>query len=269
MATNIIGTILKDRFRIEEQAGGGAVAEVYRGTDLKDNSVVAIKRLIDTAKQADDAQIERFERESQAMEALSHPNIVNVIDTIFVNNDHFIVMDYVEGGSLADLLKRQKQLDVDYALKIAHDIASAMIVVHDEDIIHRDIKPDNILIARDGRARLTDFGMARFTYMSRLTQKDLMVGSMMYMAPEQFKTGEAVKRSDIWQFGVTIYESIAGEQPFSKPHFIVIQPHTPLATKRPDVPENVSTFMDLLLQKEPRNRAGSFEDVVDELEKLM
>lgn len=269
MPTNILGTTLNNRFRIDQEVGGGAVATVYRGTDLQTNTTVAIKRLLDTAKQADEAQITRFERESQAMETLSHPNIVNVIDTIFVGNDHFIVMDYVDGGSLADLMKQQTPLDVDYAIRIAHDIASAMVLVHDEDIIHRDIKPDNVLIGRDRHARLTDFGMARFTYMSRLTQKDLMVGSLMYMAPEQFRTGEAVKQSDIWQFGIMFYEILTGEKPFKQPGTIISLPHTPLTAMRPEVSPELSALMDKLLEKDPKQRIRRFDDVVAELENLM
>ena len=122
MSTDIIGMTLNNRFRIDEHVGGGAVANVYRGTDLQTNAPVAIKRLMDTAKQADDQQITRFERESQAMETLSHPNIVNVIDTIFIERDHFIVMDFVDGGSLSELLEREKPLDIPKAIKIAHDI---------------------------------------------------------------------------------------------------------------------------------------------------
>jgi len=269
MSSQLIGKVLNRQFRFDEEVGGGAVATVYRGTDLKNNTVVAIKRLMDSAKQADKDQITRFERESHAMQTLSHPNIVNVIETIFVGADHFIVMDYVDGGSLSELLESKGPLDIPYAIKVAHDIATAMVVVHDEDIIHRDIKPDNILIASNGQARLTDFGMARFTYMSRLTNKDMMLGSMMYMAPEQFRTGEAVKQSDIWQFGVTIYEILTGEKPFAMPTMIIASPHTPLSAMRPEASSELSELMDKLLEKDPRQRIRTFDDVVDELEKLM
>lgn len=269
MSSHLIGKTLSDRFRIETTIGSGAVANIYRGTDLQTNTVVAIKQLMDTAKQADEAQITRFERESNAMENLSHPNIVNVIDTIFVDGDHFIVMDYVAGGSLSDLLEREGQLDVNYAIRVAYDIASAMILVHDADIIHRDIKPDNILIERDGRARLTDFGMARFTYLSRLTKRDMMLGSIMYMSPEQFKTGEAVKESDIWAFGITFYEILTGRKPFKKPYDIVTTPHPPLNSVRPEVSSELSTLMDELLEKDYRQRFRDFEDVQVQLGKLL
>ena len=267
--SQFIGRILNERFRIEEQIGDGAVATVYRGTDLTTNNSVAIKQLLDTAKQADEAQITRFERESHAMEQLSHPSIVKVFDTIFVEGDHFIVMEYVGGGSLQDRLKRDGQLDILYALKVAHDIASAMILVHDQDIIHRDIKPDNILLSQDGTAKLTDFGMSRFTYMSRLTGHNMMLGSMLYMSPEQFKKGEAVKQSDIWAFGVMLYEILTGEKPFTMPHLIVTNAHTPVISMRPDVPAPVSAFVDKLLEKDPRQRFREFEDVQAELETLL
>lgn len=269
MPASVIGQILGDRYRIDKEIGGGAVARVYSGTDLQDDKTVAIKQLMDTAVQADDAQIERFERESHAMEKLSHPNIVNVYDTIFRNRDHFIVMEHVDGGAVSSLISEDNPPAVDVVLRIAHDVASAMVIVHDQDIIHRDIKPDNILLTREGRAKLTDFGMARFTYMSRLTQRDMMVGSMMYMAPEQFKTGEAVKESDIWQYGVTLYELFTGKKPFKKPHMIVTAPHPPLSSERSDVSAEVSAFMDTLLEKNPRQRLRDFEDVVDELNTLM
>lgn len=265
----MIGQVLNNRYRIESYIDGGGVAQVYRGTDLKENRVVAVKQLMDTAKQADDAQIERFERESQAMEKLSHPNIVNVYDTVFHADDHFIVMEYVDGGALSDLIDADNPPSVDHVLRIAHDIASAMILVHDQNIIHRDIKPANILMTRDGRAKLTDFGMARFTYMARLTNLNMMVGSMMYMSPEQFKTGEAVPASDIWAYGVTIYEVLTGKKPFKLPHMIVTEPHISVTTARPDVPEAVSQLLDDCLEKNPRQRFQDFEEVLDELKLLM
>jgi len=267
--SQLIGKTLKNRYRVEKEIGSGAVAIVYRGTDLQTDTPIAIKQLMDTARQADEAQITRFERESNAMETLSHPSIVNVLDTLFVDGDHLIIMDYVSGGSLHDMLKKQGKLDVAYALKVAHDIASAMVLVHDEDIIHRDIKPDNILISREGTARLTDFGMARFTYMSRLTVKDLMLGSMLYMAPEQFKTGEAVKKSDIWAYGVTVYEILTGTKPFLKPQDIIVAPHVPVNIARADVPQKVSDFVDKLLEKDVRKRIPDFDNIKIELEILM
>lgn len=269
MSASMIGQTLNNQYRVDKEIGGGAVAKVYSGTDLQTNTIVAIKQLMDTAKQADDAQIERFERESHAMEKLSHPNIVNVYDTIFRETDHFIVMEHIDGGALSDLINEDNPPPVPQVLQIAHDIASALALVHDQNIIHRDIKPDNILLTREGRAKLTDFGMARFTYMSRLTQRDMTVGSMMYMAPEQFKTGEAVKQSDIWQYGVTIYELFTGKKPFDKPHLIVTMPHDPVSAVRADVPSKVSAFVDSLLEKNPRQRLTEFEDVIDELDELM
>ncbi len=267
--SQLIGKTLGNRYRVEKEIGKGAVAIVYRGTDLQTNTPIAIKQLMDTARQADEAQITRFERESNAMEKLSHPNIVNVHDTFSLDGDHLIVMDYVSGGSLNDLLKQQTRLDMNYALKIAHDIASAMIFVHDEDIIHRDIKPDNILISRDGTARLTDFGMARFTYMSRLTTKDVMLGSLLYMAPEQFKTGEAVKQSDIWAYGIMLYEIMTGEKPFTKPQDIIVTQQIPVISMRPEASPKVSEFVDKLLEKEVRKRIPDFDNVKIELEILM
>ncbi len=267
--SQMIGVVLNNRYRIESKVGGGGVATVYQGTDLTTNQPVAIKQLLDTAKQADDAQIERFERESHAMEKLTHPNIVNVYDTVFRETDHFIVMELVEGGTLADLIKSGQLPSVNYVLQIAHDIASAMALVHDQDIIHRDIKPDNILLTGEGRAKLTDFGMARFTYMARLTNMNMTVGTMMYMSPEQFKTGEAVKESDIWAFGITIYELLTGEKPFPMPHLIVTSPHIPAISARPDIPPALSALLDELLEKNYRQRISDFEDVVDELDKLM
>ena len=267
--SELIGKTLKNRYRVEKKIGNGAVANVYQGTDLQTNTTIAIKQLMDTARQADEAQITRFERESNAMETLSHPNIVNVLDTIVSDGDHLIVMEYVAGGSLKDLLDQQGKLDINYALKIAHDIASAMIFVHDEDIIHRDIKPDNILISREGVARLTDFGMARFTYMSRLTMKDVMLGSMLYMAPEQFKTGEAVKQSDIWGYGITLYEIMVGEKPFLKPQDIIMSQQVPVSTMRPEVSPKVSGFVDKLLEKDVRKRIPDFDNIKIELEILM
>lgn len=267
--TKMIGVTLKDRYRIEKYVGGGGVATVYSGTDLQTNQIVAIKQLLDTAKQADEAQIERFERESHAMHKLTHPNIVNVYDTIFRETDHFIVMEYVDGGTLSDLLKTDELPPISQVMQIAHDIASAMALVHDQDIIHRDIKPDNILLTRDGRAKLTDFGMARFTYMDRLTERDMMVGTIMYMSPEQFKTGEAIKESDIWAYGVTIYEILTSEKPFQMPHLIMASPHIPAIAARPDTPQAFSDFIDELLDKNYRQRPREFEDIVDELKKLM
>ena len=224
---------------------------------------------MDVSLQTDKAQIIRFERESRAMEQLSHPNIVNVLDMLCIDGDHLIVMDYVSGGSLSEILCQRGQLDITYALKIAHNIASAMVLVHDADIIHRDIKPDNILINREGVARLTDFGMSRFTYMSRLTTKGMSLGSMLYMAPEQFRVGEAIKQSDIWAFGVTLYEILTGNKPFRKPQEIVASQHTPVMEVRPEVSPKISKFIDKLLEKDARERIPNFDSVKIELEILM
>jgi eukaryotic-like serine/threonine-protein kinase len=267
--SQFIGKTLNNRYRIDKKIGEGAVARVYQGKDLKTNTTIAVKQLMDTAQQADEAQITRFERESNAMEELTHPNIVKVYDTLVIDGDHLIVMDYVSGGSLYDIIQNEGKLDIPYALKIAHDIASAMVLVHDEDIIHRDIKPDNILISREGTARLTDFGMARFTYMTRLTTKDAMLGSILYMAPEQFKTGEAVKKSDIWAYGITMYEILAGKKPFRMPQDIIISVQTPMMEVRPDVSPKISSFIDKLLEKDVRKRIPSFENIKIELEILL
>lgn len=267
--SQLIGKTLNNRYRIEQEIGNGAVAIVYRGTDLKTNMTIAVKQLMDSAQQSDEAQITRFERESNAMEQLSHPSIVNVLDTLLIDGDHLIVMDYVSGGSLYDILHNEGKLDITYALKIAHDIASAMVLVHDEDIIHRDIKPDNILISREGTARLTDFGMARFTYMTRLTTKDVILGSILYMAPEQFKTGEAVKKSDIWAYGITLYEIMTGVKPFKMPQDIIVSPHVPVMSVRPEVSAKVSEFIDKLLEKDVRKRIPNFDNIKIELEILM
>ena len=154
-------------------------------------------------------------REGEALRRLNHPNIVKVLATVDEDNQHYIVMEYVSGGSLADLLLREPRLPVERVVSIGLELSDALSRAHHLHILHRDIKPANILLAEDGTPRLTDFGLARIGQLPRLTETRSILGTFYYLSPELLEGREVNERSDIWSFGVTLYEMLIGRLPFN------------------------------------------------------
>jgi serine/threonine protein kinase len=189
---------IAQRYVLNDEIGSGGMGTVYKGLDSQTEQIVAIKEL--HSNLADDQLIERFKREGEALRELNHPNIVKMLDTIEEAGQHYLVMEFVSGGDLADLLK-QGQLPVERILNVSIDLADALTRAHRLNIIHRDLKPANILIGDDGVLRLTDFGVAHVGSKARLTDTDAIIGTVDYLPPEAFTGRLFDERGDIWAFG--------------------------------------------------------------------
>jgi serine/threonine protein kinase len=266
--------ILLGRYQIDQLIGGGAMGNVYLGNDLTTGEKVAIKRLRAEWSLNKPQLVERFLREGEALRRLNHPNIVKVLATHDEVNEHFIIMEYVEGGSLADLLTKESQLPVDLVISIGLELSDALSRAHHLHILHRDIKPANILLAKDGTPRLTDFGLARMGELPPLTESQSIIGTLCYLSPENFEGRETNERSDIWSFGVVLFEMLTGQLPFngSNPFDIVWavknQSLPILENIRPEIPPALANLVRRMLRKDNPARVESVRQVGVELESI-
>jgi serine/threonine protein kinase len=208
--TRVIG----GRFEIGALIGEGGMGEVYHGLDIQTGQAVAIKT-IRLALVASPGLVERFAREGEALRQLNHPNIVKVLATPEQAGQRYIVTEYVDGGSLRELLDAGPQLPVERTLEIALELADALTRAHHLGIIHRDVKPANVLLAEDGTPYLTDFGLARVGE-SNITETGAFVGTIAYLSPEACKGKVLDERTDIWAFGTMLFEMLAGQLPFEE-----------------------------------------------------
>ena len=202
-----------NRYEILEQLGGGGMAIIYKGRDTLLNRLVSIK-VLRPEFTCDEDFIQRFRREAQAIASLSHPNIVSIYDVGWEDNVHYLVIEYIEGDNLKNFIRAQGTIPTERAVEIARQISDALQHAHENNIVHRDIKPQNILITREGRAKLTDFGIAKEATTATLTQTDTIVGSVHYISPEQARGETAGPRSDIYSLGIVLYEMVTGALPF-------------------------------------------------------
>ncbi len=263
--------------RSDESAflGQGGMGSVYRATDTTTGETVAVKSLKPELIERDKALLQRFRQEGEALRQLNHPNIVKIIDMVEQDDVHYLVMEYVAGGSLRQVLRREGEFSVQRALYIALDVADALTRAHRLNILHRDIKPDNVLLADDGTPRLTDFGMARFNNESHLTQDGAIVGTMAYLAPEVFQGEQPDERTDIWAFGVMLYEMLAGERPFAQEmpaaliNAIMTQTVPDLEDIRDDAPISLVDLVYRMVTKDRQARIPSVRLVGAELEAII
>ncbi|MCL6612350.1 MAG: Stk1 family PASTA domain-containing Ser/Thr kinase [Peptococcaceae bacterium] len=270
----MIGKLLGNRYQILEQLGGGGMAIVYKGRDNILNRLVTIK-LLRSEYTSDEDFVRRFRREAQSVASLSHPNIVSIYDVGRENDMHYLVMEYVEGEDLRSIIKREGPLDPERAVRIARQVCDALDHAHENNIVHRDVKPHNILITRTGRAKLTDFGIAREASAATVTTTDTIIGSVHYLSPEQARGELAGPKSDIYSLGVVLYEMLAGSVPFTgdSPISIAIKhiqnSPEPLARRRPGIPPELELVVMRALQKDPDGRFDSAREMSYQLEEAM
>lgn len=267
----MIGTVLSNRYRLDTLIGEGGMALVYKAECSLLQRPVAVKIL--RPQFATDVEfVERFRREAQAAARLSHPNVVNVYD---VGQDHglnYIVMEYVSGENLKDLIKKEAPFTAARTLNIARQICEALQHAHQNNLIHRDIKPHNILITPDGRVKVTDFGIARAASASTLTQSGSVLGSVQYFSPEQAKGAPAGVASDLYSLGCVIYEMLTGTVPFKGESPIAIalkhlqeQP-PPLHELRPGLSPAIEALVARSLAKDPSLRFPSASAMLREIQ---
>ncbi len=270
------GKLIANRFELGDMIGKGGMGAVYRATDTRSGATVAVKTLSqDILASAGDEAVERFRREVDALRRLEHPNIIKLLGTAKENGLYYIVMEYAGGGSLADLLQKEGKLPVERALHIALDLADALTRAHRVSIIHRDIKPDNVLFTADGTLRLTDFGVARVGGRTQLTKSGYVVGTGAYLSPEACRGMTLDERADIWSFGVLLYEMLAGRRPFGGDSMasivtaIMMEPLRDLRQYRGDVPEAVTGLVRRMLEKEHDKRIASARQVGARIETIL
>jgi hypothetical protein len=252
-------TVLRARFRLEQVLHPGLTSYVYKGTDLETEQAIAVKQLM-VSRDLNEMAWHRFQRESDALRRLDHPNIVKLIDAFHDGDFEYIVMEYVYGGSLFERLNREGRLPVKQALDIAMKLADALHHAHVHDIIHRDVKPSNIMLTHDYTPRLADFGVARLNYHQRVTLPHTVIGTTPYLSPEGVM-GEIIDaRGDVWSLGVVMFEMLAGTLPFVGrsddliAHAILEKDVPDIRHIRPDVPQPVVDVLSNMLNKSLTHR---------------
>ena len=270
----MIGTLLANRFRLEEKIGSGGMSTVYRAFDETLERWVAIKVLHADMSQ-DDSQLERFRREARSAARLSHPHVVTVIDAGEDDGRPFIVFEYVEGETLKGRIRRLGRLPVAEAIAYSIEIGRGLGAAHAERIVHRDVKPQNVLIDPEGRAKVTDFGIARSLELDGLTAAGRVLGTTDYVAPEQAIGEGATEQSDIYSLGICLWEMLTGYVPFKGENQVAVamqhvrDPIPDVTRFRPEVSAVLASIVDRATRKELNNRYTTVEEMVHDLEQAL
>ena len=266
-----MGELIADRYELEELVGTGGMSSVYRAHDRLLERDVALKVLHQQFTDETD-YVERFRREARSVAQLSHPNIVTVIDRGEQDDRQFIVFEYVAGENLKALVEREGPLPEEDAVRLALQIARALGFAHEHGLVHRDVKPQNVLLNGDGQAKVTDFGIARsLDVKGGLTQTGTVMGTSDYIAPEQARGSRVDAQSDIYSLGAVLYELLTGEVPFSGDNFVAVamqhinEPPPSVRERRPDVSPRLDAAIRRAMAKEPRDRFGSMDELCREL----
>lgn len=259
-----------------KKIGAGAMGTVYKSIDTQTNKTVALKHLKSEAMDADEQALARFQREGEVLQQLRHPNIVEVIHTDFEAATPIIVMSYVANGSLADFIAKNGPLPLKTVLKIALEIADALTRAHHLNILHRDLKPGNILLNKDLTPYLCDFGLAHIKGEDRLTKLEYIVGTISYMSPEVLNYEVLDEKTDIWGFGVILYEMLTGVRPFRGDTLINLingiltePPQPDLEIIRPDIPIALIDLIYRMLTKDVYARIPRMRLIGAELESIL
>ncbi|MFZ5352627.1 MAG: Stk1 family PASTA domain-containing Ser/Thr kinase [Bacillota bacterium] len=270
----MIGKVLGDRYEIIEKIGGGGMALVYKAKCRLLNRFVAIK-ILRAEFTEDEEFVKKFKREAQAAASLSHPNIVGIYDVGIENGIHYIVMEYVKGQTLKDLIKSKGSLGIDQATNLAIQISSAIEHAHKNHIVHRDIKSHNILIREDNSVKVTDFGIARAVSSCTITNTGNIIGSVHYFSPEQARGGYTDEKSDIYSLGVVMYEMVTGMLPFEgeSPIAIALKHIQEIPVKPAQlntrIPRSIEDIILKCMEKEVSRRYDNAVDIINDLKQSM
>lgn len=271
----MLGKILGGRYELIEKTGGGGMAVVYKAKCHLLKRYVAVKVLRPDLVDNEEF-VTRFKRESQAVASLSHPNIVNMYDVGQEGEIHYIVMEYVDGMTLKDYIKKEGRLTSEEAIRIASQICSALHHAHENNIVHRDIKPQNILINKEGTAKVADFGIARAVTSSTVTMAGAnVIGSVHYFSPEQAKGSYVDKKSDIYSLGIVLYEMVTGVVPFEGDSAISValkhiqEQVTPPGEINPDIPKSIQYIIQRAIEKKLENRYHDASEMLDDLKRAL
>lgn len=267
-----VGTMIAGRYEVIEKVGTGGMAYVYRAKDHRLNRYVAVKVLKNEYSE-DTKFVAKFRQEAQAIACLSHPNTVGVYDVGEENDMHFFVMEFVDGITLKKYIENKGKLSVREAVGISLQIANGLEAAHANHIIHRDIKPQNILISKDGTAKVTDFGIAKAASSNTITANAM--GSVHYISPEQARGGFSDEKSDIYSLGVTMYEMLSGTLPFSGESAVAIalahiqEDATPLEAMDATIPHGLSCIVNKCMQKKTELRYPTVADLIADMKMFL
>lgn len=265
-----IGKRLDGRYEIRELVGVGGMANVYKAFDIVENRLVAVKVLRDEYMDNEEF-LRRFRNESKAVASLSHEHIVKVYDVSFSQKMHSIVMEYIDGVTLKEYIDQRVRLSWKETVAFTEQILRALQHAHDNGIVHRDIKPQNMMLLADGNLKVTDFGIARFARSVTKTITDRAIGSVHYISPEQAQGGTIDEKTDIYSVGVMMYEMLTGRLPFDADSPVTvaikqIQSEPPMPTRlNPDIPEGLETITMRAMQKDPTRRYQSAAEMLRDI----
>jgi eukaryotic-like serine/threonine-protein kinase len=270
----VIGTLVSGRYRLDEKIGSGGMSTVYRAFDPTLERWVAIK-LMHRDISTDPDQLERFRREARAVARLNHPHVVTVIDAGEDDGAPYIVFEYVEGETLKDRIRRLGRLPVSEAVAYAIEVGRGLSSAHSNRLVHRDVKPQNVLIDLDGRAKVTDFGIARSLESQGLTATGRVLGTTDYVSPEQAMGQDVTEQSDIYSLGICLYEMLTGEIPFQADTQVAVamkhvqEPMPDVQRRRPEISAALAAVIEHATAKELRHRYATVDAMGHELEEVL
>src|SRR5919205_1214125 len=271
MSRAVVGELIAGRYELEELVGSGGMSSVYRAHDRLLERDVALKILHEQFTRDDD-YVERFRREARSVAQLTHPNIVTVIDRGEQDGRQFIVFEYVDGENLKELVEREGPLPAHEVIELGLQVARGLAFAHENGLVHRDVKPQNVLLDGDGRAKVTDFGIARSLDVQGVTQSGTVLGTSNYIAPEQARGEPVDQTTDVYSLGVVLFELLTGEVPFPGESFVAVamqhvsEPPPSVLEVRPDVPVRVARAVDRALEKNPAERFLTMDAFAAELQ---
>ena len=272
VSDSLIDTLFDGRYRIQRKLGAGGMADVYLAEDQELGRRVAIK-ILNGRHANDDQFIERFRREAKNAAALNHPNIVSIYDRGNAEDTYYIAMEFLDGRTLKELIVGRGAAPINVAIEYARQILSALRFAHRHGIVHRDIKPHNVLVDGEGRVKVTDFGIAR-AGTSQMTETGSIVGTAQYLSPEQARGGEVDPRSDLYSLGIVLYELLTGKTPFEGDTPVEIamkhlsNAPQPPSKLRPDIPRELDMVVLRALAKSPDDRYQSADEMEADLERV-